>query len=76
MRQQDTRWYIVVPLKTSAFSKDQLMHFVIMEWFTGSGLDPVFVGMARNEYIAFFFGMILICDKLWPYVFDVQLQRS
>ena len=39
MQQQDTGWYVDVPLKTSAFSKDRLMHFVIMAWFIGFGLD-------------------------------------
>ena len=49
MRQQDTRWYVDVPLKTSAFLKDRLMHFVIMAWFIGFGLDDAAFSSARLE---------------------------
>ena len=49
MQQQDTGWYVDVPLKTSAFSKDRLMHFVIMAWFIGFGLDDAAFSSARLE---------------------------
>ena len=49
MRQQDTLWYVDVPLKTSAFSKDRLMHFVLSDWFIGSGLDDAGFSSARIE---------------------------
>ena len=52
------------------------MHFVMSEWFIGSGLDDAvfFVSAARNEDITFFLCTILIRDKFWSYILNVKLQ--